>query len=116
MYVCSHTFFTFRSSWVEISGTKYSLQNVVVLDSGLLPQFGIIRDIIINDVHQPFLVCEKLTTCCFSSHYHSYEVILPNPAIFCICKQSELYDYSVLSLYHVHSLFVSLKYYLVEKF
>ena len=57
MYVCSHTFFTFRSSLVEISGTKYSLQNVVVLDSGLLPQFG---DIIINDVHQPFLLCEKL--------------------------------------------------------
>ena len=62
----------------------------------------------------PFLVCEKLLHA-VSAHYHSYEVICPNPAVFCICKQSDLYDYSVLSLYHVNSLFVSLKYYLVEK-
>ena len=104
-----------RTSWVEISGTKYTLQNVVVLDCDLLPQFGIIHDIILNDVHQPFLVCEKLITCCFSPHYHSHEVIHHNPAVFIICKQSELYDYCVLSLYHVGSQFVSLKYYLVEK-
>ena len=99
-----------RTSWVEISGTKYTLQNVVVLDCDLLPQFGIIHDIIINDVHQPFLVCEKLITCCFSPHYHSHEVVHHNPPVFIICKQSELYDYSVLSLYHVGSQFVSLKY------
>ena len=105
----------YRSSWVETSGTKYSLQNVVVLECGLLPQFGIIHDIVINDVHQVFFVCEKLITCCFSPHYHSHEVIRPKPAVFCICKQSELYDYSVLSLYRVESLFVSLKYYLAEK-
>lgn len=89
--------------------------NVVVLDSSLLPEFGIIHDVL-NDVHQPFLVCEKLITDCFSSHYHAYEIIRPNPPVFCICKQSQLYDYSVLSLYHVQSsLFVSVKYYLVEK-
>lgn len=106
-------FHTYRSSWVEISGTKYSIQNVVVLDCGLLPQFGIIHDIIINDVHQPILVCETLATCRFSPHYHSYEVIHLNPPVFCIRKQSELYDYSVLSVYRN---FVTLKYYLVEKF
>lgn len=105
---------TCRSSWVEISGTKYGLQNVVVLDCTLLPQFGIIHDIIVDNIHQPFFVCEKLTTDCFSSHYHAYEVIRHSPPVFSICKQSELYDYSVLSLYHVHSLFVSLKHHLVE--
>lgn len=91
---------------------KYSIQNVVGLDCGLL-QFGIIHDIFINDVHQPILVCKTLATCHFSPHYHSYEVIRPNPPLFCMRKQSELYDYSVLSVY-LH--FVTLKYYLVEKF
>ena len=93
----------------------YSLQNVVVLDSDLLPQFGIIHDIVVTDVYQPLLVCEKLTTGCFSHHYHAYEVIRLEPPVFCICKQSELYDYSVLSIYHVFSLYIPLKYFLVEK-
>ena len=105
-----------RTSWVEISGTKYSLQNIVILDCSILPAFGIIEDII-SDAHQPFLVCKKLSTCWFSPHYHAYEVFLSSPATFCICKQSDLYDYSVLTLYHVNSfLLVPLKYYIVEKF
>jgi len=86
----------YRSSWVEICGTKYSRCNVV-LDSSLLPVFGNIHDVL-NDVHQPLLVCEKLITDCFSSHYDAYEIIRPNPPVFCICKQSQFYDYSVLSI------------------
>ena len=103
----------YRASWVEICGTKYSQQDVVTLDGGLLPEFGIIHDVIISDVHEPFFVCEILTTECFYSHYHAYEVVRQSPPVFHICMQSELYDYSVLSLYK--SQYVVLKYYLVEK-
>ena len=107
---------TCRSSWVEISGKKYSRQGVVILNCGVLPLFGVIHDVIMNDVHQPYLVCKQLSTICFSRHYHSYEVIYPSSTIFNICKQAELYDHSVLSLYHVHSsFFVTPKYYIVEK-
>ena len=88
---------------------------MVVLDCDLLPQFGIIHEIVVTDVYQPLLVCEKITTNCFLPHYHAYEVIRPKPPVFCICKQSELYDYSVLSLYHVCSIFIPLKYFLVER-
>ena len=88
----------------------------MVLDCDLLPQFGIIHDFVLDDVHQPFLVCKKLITECFSSHYHAYEVTYPETPVFITCKQSELYDHSVLSLYHVDSsLFIPPKYYLVEK-
>lgn len=106
-----------RASWVEISGTKYSHKNVVVIDCNILPVFGVIQDIILNDTYQALFVCKKLTTCCFSPHYHAYEVSYSFPATFFICKPCDLYDYSVLTLYHVHSsLFVPLKYHIVEKF
>lgn len=106
----------YRSPWVEICGTRYGQQSIVVLDCALTPEFGIIHDIVLDSLHQPFLVCEKLITDCFSYHYHSYQIFRPNPPVFCICRQSHLYDHSVLSVYTVNSLlYVTLKYYLVEK-
>ena len=41
---------------------KYSQRSVVILACGLVPQFGMIHDIVLDDLQQPFLVCEKLIT------------------------------------------------------
>ena len=88
-----------------------------MIDSDLLPNFGIIEDIIIDDLHSYYFVIEKLHTICISSHYHSYEVIKHSPTLFHVCKLSDLWDHSVLGLYqipHNQSYFVPLKYYLIE--
>ena len=62
-------------------------------------------------------MCKKLVTICFVHHFHSFKVAYSEPAEFCICKPSSLYDHYVLYHYEVDgSLFVTLKYYLVEKF
>ena len=104
-------------TWIEITGTRYSHGNVVVIDTDLVPEFGIIEDIIVDALMCYYFVLEKLHTVCFSNHYHSFEVIKHVPKEFFICKPSDLFDHAVLGLYHIpqcHSLFVCLKYYLVE--
>ena len=83
----------YRSPWAEVGGTKYCQHRGVVLDCGLVPKFGIIHDIILNDLEQPFLVCEKLLTDCFHYHYHSYKVVHTTPPVFYIKKPSALYDH-----------------------
>ena len=105
-----------RASWAEVCGTRYCRQSVVVLNCALVPEFGLVRDIVLDDLQQPCLVCEILLTDCFVYHYHSYKVLHLTPAVFCIKKPSELYDHSLLSMYSVESsLYITLKYHLVEK-
>lgn len=107
-------FYTCRVSWIEISGTKYNRESVVILESNLLPEFGIIIDIICNS-DQYYFVCKHLHTECFSPHFHSYEVSIDDNIV--ICNPSDLVDYNVLSLYRLSShpnYFVSLKYHLIE--
>lgn len=109
------TLCTCRSPWVEVCGTRYSRQSVVVLNCVLVPEFGVIQDIVLDDLQQPLFVCKKLLTDCFYYHYHSYKVVHSNPPVFCIKKQSALFDHSVLSTYNVESsLYVHSVYYLVE--
>ena len=63
MYICTRTCthpFT-RISWIEIGGTKYAKEDVVVLESNLLPLFGIIIDILYVSEHYYF-VCSTLHT------------------------------------------------------
>jgi len=75
-----------------------------------VPNFGIIKDVVFHtDVY--YFVCEVLVTTCFSHHFHAYEVSKHTPTQYIICKQTELYDYSVLSAYELSDkLYVSLKY------
>lgn len=77
---------------MEICGTCYCRQSVVVLNCVLVPEFGLIHHIVLDDLHQPYLVCEEMITDCFSYHYHCYKVVHSNPPIFCIWKQSTLYS------------------------
>ena len=49
-------------TWIEITGTQYSHGNVVVIDTDLVPEFGIIEDIIVNNLMCYYFALEKLHT------------------------------------------------------
>ena len=81
----------------------------------LVPNFGLIHDILVFDVDTYYIVCEELVTC-FQSHFHSYEVMHKECMTFSLSKISSLIDHNVIGLYNRSgSNFVTLKYYLVEK-
>ena len=88
-----------------------------MLGSGLMPTFGVIKDLItFQDCH--FLVCKILDTECFLPHLHAYEVHYQVPSVICFCKINELYDYHPLGLYHSpmdnNILVIPLKYHIME--
>ena len=87
-----------------------------MLSMNLVPNFGLIHDILVFDVDTYYIVCEELVTLCFQSHFHSYEVMHKESMTFSISKTSSLIDHNVIGLYNRSgSNFVTLKYYLVEK-
>ncbi len=57
-------FFFNRVSWIELCGTHYTSGDLVVATSDLLPQFGIIQEIIV-DILCYYFVLELLHTICF---------------------------------------------------
>lgn len=86
-----------------------------MIESNLVPVFGEIEDIIIDKEHSYYIVCNILETCQFISHFHAYEVSLPVPPTYHICKPSDLFDHNVLSKYSVSSVqYIPLKYHLIE--
>ena len=87
----------------------------MVISSDLLPVFGIIESIILDDDHLYYLVCAMMETVCFVPHFHSYEIAAVSPTNYHVCKPSDLYDHSVLSQYTISSVqYVPLKYHIVE--
>ena len=100
-----------------MNGTIYKPGGVVVLSMEADPTFGLIEDIIVFSTDVFYLVCEELTTDCFNSHFHSYEVTCSISKSFIMCEPSDLYDHNVLELYKLSGhIFVTLKYYLVEQY
>jgi hypothetical protein len=106
-----------RIKWVEIYGTTYKKGGVVVLDMNLLPEFGVITDIIVFNTDEFYLVCDVLFTHNFHHHLHCYLVSYDNSKnIFAIVKQKDLYDHSSLSIYErANSFYIPLKYQLIDK-
>ena len=108
----------YRLSWVEVNGTKYKLGSVVVLDNDELPKFGVVEDIIVFNTDKYHFVCSLLVTECFSHHFHAFQTSKQHPKKYFICKQTSLYDHSVLAAYPISSqpnfLYVPLKYQLIE--
>ena len=101
-----------RISWVDIDGTKYYKEGVVVLQSNLLPLFGVITDIFVHSAEYYF-VCSVLHTECFNAHFHAYET--SNTSMeYILCTHSDLVDHHVLSHYNLStssSQFIRMKYY-----
>ena len=87
---------------------------VVVLNSDLMPVFGVIKEIFKINTNY-FFVCDVLETSCFVSRIHAYEVTYSHTvAVFNV---DHLFDYHPLGLYHSpldDTLVVSLKYHIIE--
>jgi len=89
-----------------------------MVDTDLLPVFGVIKDIVSNEMHSYYFILEIFQTVCFLAHFHSHEVVHHAPPLFKLIKPSNLLDHSVLSLYKIprsNSYFVTLKHYVTEK-
>jgi hypothetical protein len=69
---------------------------VVVLGTELVPQLGILRDIVVFDTDVFYFVLETIF---FSHHYHAFQVQEQNCTPFHILKQRDLYDHTVLAAY-----------------
>ena len=106
--------FVNRLNGIEVLGTRYKCGGIVVLSVNLLPNFGLISDIIILDVDNYFLDCETLHTICFNFHFHSYEICHHTSPSFVFVKQSDLIDHSVLAIYKKTTDFVTLKYHVIK--
>lgn len=104
---------TFRISWVEVNGTTYKKGAVIVLGMDLVPDFGMIDDIIVFNTDEIFFVCTAVLTISFDHHFNSYLVSPSND--FCIVHQIHLHDHTPLSIYRLsNSFYVPLKYQLPD--
>ena len=95
-------------------GIKYYDGGVELLQSELLPMFGIIRYILVHYNHF-YLACNVLHTVCFNSHFHAYEV--SNNTDYTLCTHSDLVDPYVLSVYTLSTLStcsIPMKYHIIE--
>ena len=110
-------FSVFSSSWVEIIGTSYNIGAVVVVGMDLLPQFGLLKHIIISDVHANYIlfVYQAVHTICFLPNLHVYEVEIIAEDELLVVESFNLFDYKPLSIYQYHSCsYISLKYHIPE--
>ena len=58
-----HYTICYRITWIQIQGTKYVEGSIVVRNSPeVLPTFGIIINILLITLDEPYLVCEVLRT------------------------------------------------------
>ena len=103
-----------------MDGVTYKPGEVAILELNVVPQFGLIVHIIIEDNHNYYLVCKVLTAECFNSHFHSYQVFKENCLrhSYKIYKITNIADHNCPSCYTISSYpsyyFIPLKYYLVD--
>ncbi len=115
VYACCHVFvLLFRVTWVEVDGTKYSKGSVLVLESDLVPLFGVIQEVHCVS-NQYYFVCKCFHTECFSAHFHAYRVTKIDGELR-YCTISDLSDHYPLSVYTLNSnqMYVCMKYYIIE--
>ena len=110
--------FSFSATWVDIRGTYYKPGAVVIVHSNLMPQFGLIDEILVIDVEIYFFVYRLFVTDCFNHYFHSYEVSWTIPPLFNVYMQTDLADHHVLHQYKLSSSpsisFIPLKYHIIE--
>lgn len=101
--------------WIQIAGTTYRPNGVLVIKSELMPAFGVIIQIVKVE-NTCIFVCKEFTTLCFSNHFHAFEIKESSKTI--AIKYDDLPDYHVLSTYKLHThtnvSFVSMKYHIIE--
>lgn len=108
----------FSVSWISTNGYTYKIGHVIPISANLMPNFGVIVDIIVNGVDDVYIVLKKLETLFFDNHLHSYNVSFILPPEYITLKTTNFYDSHPLSLYRSPynntDLLVPLKYYLIE--
>ena len=67
--------------------------------SEIIPIFGLIIDILLIKLDEPYFVCELLETEEFSSRFHSFVVQRPKLIPIAFCKPDELLDHHTLGVY-----------------
>ena len=109
-----------RTKWVRTRGTQYKENGFVLLKFIYdVPVFGCIISVILHEELSNPLIVIKVMETCFNSHYYSYEVKESVDNKYVLCKQSELADYHVLSVYTPHNshvLMIPPKYYVLSEF
>jgi len=54
--------------------------------NSMLPLFGLIKSVFVNEMNKPFAICNQFNTLYFDDHYQSYNVTLTN-SLICICLE-----------------------------
>jgi len=103
--VCFHPYFnSFKEylpetytviSWIKIQSILFKPQfvlNISVTD--MLPVFGIIHFICLNEAKEPFFVLQMLKTFSFSRHLYAYRIAFKNKWKILKCNKSTISRYS----------------------
>ena len=109
--------FIYSCTWTDYNGIRYKTGGFVVIENSLMPLFGKITDIIVINTEECFFIVSVFITETFISHYHAYEVLPCNPAVYDIVRPNDLIDYHVYHAYKVlpyNMTLIPLKYHLIE--
>lgn len=55
--------------------------------NSMLPSFGLIKSVFVNETNKPFAICSQFNTLYFDEHYQSFNVTLTN-SLICICLEN----------------------------
>ena len=75
------------SSWIQLSVTRYVHCSAVVVNSDILPTFGIIKDIVMDSFYSLW----KFYTQFVFPHNHAHEVSMNILPLYELVKSSDLY-------------------------
>jgi len=68
--------------------------------NSMLPLFGLIKSVFVDEMNKPFAICNQFNTLCFDEHNQSYNVTLTN-SLICICLED------LESIYPTHNCSIS---------
>ena len=101
-------------AWSKTGSTLYKPGAAVILESSLIPVFGVIIDIVVCHVDSCYFIVQEYTTNCFVD---SFEVSAITPALHHTCQVCNLADHP-LCIYTTSSntILIPLKYHVIEQF
>lgn len=85
---------TIHTSWVKISGTKYSKGVTLYVDMDKetsFPMFGSLQKIFVTENQTVYFLLKNCQTLSFHEQFYAYEIRLRNS--FSIYKSNEIHDY-----------------------
>ena len=105
-------------AWSKTGSTLYKPGSAIILESSLIPVFGVIIDIVVCHVDSCYFIVQEYITNCFVEHFHSFEVSAMTPALHRTFQMCNLADYHPLCIHTTsnNTKLISLKYYVIEQF